>query len=181
MPRYWDSSLGIRCMKILLCIKILTSTYPKAWLEARGRAGNYWSLTSKEMDGVCFQRKQVSLTQDYSSEHCCVVWMRQSFDLCVLPLPCCSSVKSGIKIFKFSIAVPVWKGRKSIFRNRSDLNFSVFLSYTWFSANMASISGHFSFEITSLLQWEFHMMIHLPSWDPFLTPLSESCWLVFGY
>lgn len=89
--------------------------------KACGRAGNWLlvSFTSKEMDRVCFQRKQVSLTHCHPSKHCCVVRMSQSFDLCVLPLPCCSSVRSGNGTFRFSIAVPVWKGRKSIFRNRA--------------------------------------------------------------
>lgn len=131
------------------------------------------SFTSKEMDRVCFQRKQILLTHVHPGKHYCALCMSQSSDLSVLPSPCCSSVRSGIGTSKFSIAVPVWEGIKSTFRIRS-LTFLVFC--LWFSANTVSLSGPFSFEITSL----FHIMIHLPSWDSILDSFKWAL-LAFGY
>lgn len=139
------------------------------------------SFTSKEMDGVCFQRKQASsLTHDHASKHRCVVWMSWSFDLCVLSLPCCSSVRSGNGTFKFSIAVPVRKGRKSIFRNGSvwPLFFCLILAFlqTWHPSLRTSVLKSILCCNGSFTSW----FIYPPRTHSWLLWVSLA-WLAFGY
>lgn len=129
------------------------------------KQGDGWSIFSEETSFIYLWPPQQTLL--------CVLWMSWSFDLCVLPLPCCSSVRCGNGPFKSSIAVPVQKGRKSIFRNRSAWPSLFFcLTLDFLQTRCLSLG-------TSVLKSLLYCNGSFTSWFIYLpvnSPLIKSCW-----
>lgn len=112
-----------------------------------------WSVSSEE----------TSLTESWSvqKELLCSVNEQKLWPLCIAP-----TLLLFTEIWEWDVEVlhfcTCLKGEKKqiLFRNRSVWPLFFYLPLallqTW------HLSKHFSLEITSLLQWEFHIIIHLP-------------------